>query len=71
MAIGATNENASSPTSRRRFCPLRAAIRRARTFTTRRRGCLSILFEDTAKYNAVMHAPGAILYREMRGNMQT
>ncbi len=28
------------------------------------------LFEDTAKYNAVMHALGAILYREMRENLQ-
>ena len=25
------------------------------------------LFEDRAKYNAIMHALGAILYREMRG----
>ena len=28
------------------------------------------MFTETAKYNAIMHALGAFLYREMRGNLQ-
>ena len=27
-----------------------------------------VLFEGQAKYNAIMHAPGSIIYREMRDN---
>ena len=36
-------------------------------FTDGDRVLLTALFEDRAKYNAIMHALGAILYREMRG----
>ena len=28
----------------------------------------TVLFEDQAKYNAIMHALGSIIYREMRDN---